>query len=231
MSAGAFDLVLLPYRMVAAVLQQQIQWPARPVDRTGRFSHRLHRNVTCTSCHTAEDAHGAIKIRTATDCAGCHHSTANRQRCTSCHGREELSGARERTVAVKLSVWATARPRALTFAHSRHANVDCVSCHQGAPSFTALKSCADCHSTHHDAERSCVSCHNQPAESKVHDRRVHLTCEGAGCHMSALLPRPVTARNVCVACHRAQVEHEPGGDCASCHLIPKRRVSTAEREP
>ena len=231
MSAGSFDLVLLPYRLFAAVLQQQLKWPAPPSDAAGRFSHRLHRTVTCTACHTAEDAHGTIKIRTATDCAGCHHSKANQQRCTSCHGREELGGVRERTLPVKLSVWATARSRTLTFAHNHHAGIGCVSCHQGAPSFSALKSCDGCHRDHHDVERACASCHNLPVEAKAHDRRVHLTCEGAECHTSALLPRPVTARGVCIACHTQQVDHEPGGDCASCHLIPKRRVSTAEREP
>jgi hypothetical protein len=62
---------------------------------------------------------------------------------------------------------------------------------------------------------------------KAHDRRVHFTCEGSGCHEATSLPKPVTARAVCLSCHTKQVGHEPGGDCKTCHLIgTKRRAST-----
>jgi hypothetical protein len=196
-----------------------------------KFSHKLHEGVTCTTCHGMETSHGGLKVKTVTDCQGCHHSVRNKARCTSCHTQQEIGGTRQRAIAVKLSMWSSAQTRTVGFAHEVHAEVECTSCHQSAPSFAAVRSCSACHAAHHDVQRNCTSCHVKVTDTKVHDRRVHVTCAGAGCHSAALLPKPATARAVCLSCHTQQVNHEPGGDCASCHLIgPKKRDFVPERE-
>ncbi|HET9440274.1 MAG TPA: hypothetical protein VFO52_08885, partial [Longimicrobiales bacterium] len=49
------------------------------------FRHKPHKSLPCVTCHESEDGHGAVKIKTAADCAGCHHSQKNLKACNSCH--------------------------------------------------------------------------------------------------------------------------------------------------
>ena len=40
-----------------------------------------------------------------------------------------------------------------------------------------------------------------------------------GCHTDPTLPERPETRPACLSCHRDQVEHEPGRDCAPCHQL------------
>ena len=228
MSGGAFELVLLPYRLLFAALQQ-VPLRATAPGQPRSFSHKLHEALNCTSCHSTDAAHGTVRIKTASDCQSCHHSERNEARCTSCHTAQELAGTRERSLTVKFSVWSSARNRTFGFAHESHTEIDCRACHQEAPKYATVLSCESCHASHHDVARTCTSCHERVADPRIHDRRVHATCSGSGCHEAAALPQPVNARAVCLSCHTRQVNHEPGGDCASCHLIRPRSAALPER--
>jgi nitrate/TMAO reductase-like tetraheme cytochrome c subunit len=207
---SVFDLVLAPTRLLIAAV-------ANPP-----FRHKLHTKVACKTCHESDTGHGVLKITTAADCAGCHHSTENRARCASCHTSNELGGTFRRNVLWKLSVWKEPRTRALDFTHTKHAKTECQSCHALSADMRSPATCNSCHKEHHEAARSCTACHADGKTVKEHDRKAHLSCASSGCHSSTVTAPLRTQRNVCLACHSEHVDHEPQGDCASCHMIPKK---------
>lgn len=209
-----FELVLAPTRILFSMLGEP------------PFRHRLHTSVACKSCHESEDGHGLLKIRTAADCEGCHHSAENRGRCASCHTSSELGGTYRRSFSWKLSVWKTPRSRTLDFTHARHAKAECQSCHKREAALRSTTSCASCHTEHHDAGRTCTACHASGQDVREHDNQVHLSCTTAGCHQDKTTATLRTQRNVCLACHTDQGQHEPKGDCATCHMIPKHAKET-----
>jgi hypothetical protein len=182
-----FDMVLAPTRILFTML-------AEPP-----FRHKLHASVVCKSCHESDDGHGLLKIRTAADCEGCHHSVENRGRCTGCHTLDER--------------------KSLT--HVRHITRQCVSCHTPEDGLRTTTACTSCHADHHDAARTCTACHNNVKRIAGHDAKVHLSCTNAGCHQDKVTAPLRTQRNVCLACHTEQATHQPKGDCATCHMIPK----------
>jgi hypothetical protein len=211
---SVMDMVLAPTRLVLSML-------AEPP-----FRHRLHTSVACKSCHESEDGHGVLKIRTAADCEGCHHSAENRSRCASCHAASELTGSYKRPFTWKLSVWKAPRERALDFTHARHARSACADCHKPDAALRATTGCTSCHNEHHDAARTCTSCHTSVRDVKEHNAKVHLSCTTAGCHQDKTTAPLRAQRNVCLACHTDQVKHQPQGDCATCHMIPKHAKET-----
>ena len=210
----ALDMVFAPTKLLLSLL-------AEPP-----FRHKPHASVSCKSCHESDDGHGSVKIKTAADCQGCHHSAANRARCSSCHTRNELSGTVRRTFSWKLSVWPAPRERTLEFAHARHTKNECQSCHKPEATLRTTTSCTSCHTEHHDAGQTCTSCHTNVKDIKEHDNKVHLSCTTAGCHQDKTTATLRTQRNVCLACHTDQVTHQPSGDCATCHMIPKHAKET-----
>jgi nitrate/TMAO reductase-like tetraheme cytochrome c subunit len=201
---------LLPGWGLLRALLQEVQRP---------FRHSTHAALQCTRCHASAEQHGALRVRAPADCAACHHAAANQERCAACHTSAQLAGEYSQTVQISMSVWPAPRERRLSFAHERHAALSCQACHQEAPRLAAALSCTGCHVQHHSVARNCTSCHQDVNATSAHDRRVHLSCEGSGCHNGETLPRPVDARAVCLACHATRVNHQPGRECASCHLL------------
>ncbi len=194
-------------------------------DTVSRFEHAQHRAVSCTTCHSAQVEHGGLN-RTARRCMACHHADNRVGRdCARCHQSTELTQSYPVATTLQLSVKTTPTPRTLTFAHETHAKVACADCHGPDLSRSVEKTCASCHTDHHEAARDCASCH--PAARTTHTRAVHLTgCGGSGCHYREATPATSTARNVCLACHAELKEHKPGGDCSTCHLTSWRAVAT-----
>jgi nitrate/TMAO reductase-like tetraheme cytochrome c subunit len=89
------------------------------------FRHSLHRDVACTSCHTSTgEKHGALTIRSTTDCLTCHHGPAPRpggspMACTSCHTDAELARAPAvMPVVIRTSVSITPKTKSLPFKHA-----------------------------------------------------------------------------------------------------------------
>ncbi|MEP7347825.1 MAG: hypothetical protein ABI877_21320, partial [Gemmatimonadaceae bacterium] len=184
---------------------------------TATFSHRRHRTVTCTTCHGTGEAHGSVRITRREQCQSCHHANDERgAKCETCHeGQAARPGH-----AVVVPMHVDSKPvsdRTLTFAHSEHAKLECNSCHTADVSRRVEKTCTSCHEAHHAAERQCSSCHADA--QATHTRAVHLTgCAASGCHVAPPGASASPIRNVCLACHSAQLNHKPGGDCSTCHL-------------
>ena len=198
------------------------------------FPHEEHGSVACRSCHGTPRGHEA---HDALACGACHQvstaasstvrtavsaaSAAAGSRCASCHhasGRADCARCHDGApVAARQVDMGT---RTLPFEHPRHEGIACVRCHVEGPTRPAAASCASCHERHHTQASSCVACHDASAgAAAVHvSERVHLGCGGSGCHTDTAVLALDGTRNLCLTCHAALTEHEPGADCQTCHL-------------
>jgi hypothetical protein len=186
------------------------------------FSHARHKSIKCTTCHSTQRSHGERLVKRKSDCLACHHGASQQTTCTTCHAAASLP-AKSQVVNVSMSVFSTPRTRTLPFDHDRHTRFECKGCHTTPLTLAAAKTCASCHTEHHGEAASCQSCHPATpitAQRAAHPRAtIHDGCAGSGCHSDAAVLALPPARNVSVACHRELVDHKPGGDCASCHLV------------
>lgn len=182
------------------------------------FSHRRHAAVPCRHCHDSSDRHGAVLVKSKADCRSCHHSRFAGDDCIRCH-RAGDARALPQAVEMRATAWSGAKERTLPFAHARHVAETCRTCHADGADRAVTRTCASCHEKHHTAQAGCTTCHITPSD-RVHDVRAHLGCGGAGCHQDAAVARLEWSRNMCLACHQKQADHQPGGECASCHAVP-----------
>ncbi len=197
-----------------------VQAPAaRPVSTDTSFAHSRHRDLACTECHATAGSHGRVRITAPRDCLACHHGSTQKATCTTCHAVSTLS-AKPQAVRFTVSARATPVTRNTPFAHARHSRLDCVQCHARNDRQTpTAKTCAGCHTEHHDAALDCASCH--PTAKVGHDRVAHNGCAGSGCHDTArIAAAPPPSRTLCLACHQEQKAHYVAGDCATCHAVP-----------
>ncbi len=184
------------------------------------FLHREHETLSCTQCHGTADEHGVLTVRTAQECAACHHDPVRGYSCESCHPATGPVDPRPVPAPMDLTVWDGPRSRDLPFDHQLHEEITCQECHTG-PVFMAVETtCAACHEDHHRPNAECSQCH-QPAEEGVHGLEVHLTCTSSGCHAGTAGERPALTRTLCLTCHTDQRDHEPGLTCQDCHMIPQ----------
>lgn len=208
--------------IVAAAVQEPVR--RRTPNRIGdvAFRHANHRDVECTSCHISTESHGAITVTEIADCRSCHHVGEPAETCESCHRGPQLAGRGPFAVDQQLGFSVLEAPvaRALPFGHGEHAEVTCATCHQeGLTRPSDPASCATCHTEHHAVGATCMSCHQQPAET-AHTVESHLTCGGAGCHDNPAYDALPRDRQGCLSCHQDLVEHRPGQECAECHALP-----------
>lgn len=176
--------------------------------------HGSHGDLTCAECHRAS-AQATLAALSPAQCQSCHHGAEQTWTCEHCH---ETRGALESVQTLAFDVWSAPRTRSLAFDHGAHTELDCASCHRAAPALVPAESCASCHDAHMEAEIRCVECH-MPSPLATHDVEAHLTCSGAGCHSAPLVEAMATTRSVCLLCHQAQQDHEPGGNCIECHRV------------
>lgn len=186
-----------------------------------RFQHDPHSGIECVDCHVSGRA---TTPAAGSWCADCHHESATISQCDQCHVPSEVTPEPARAlVTFDLSV-ADAVTRSLTFDHVRHEAISCADCHVGGgPRLGVRRDCASCHVEHHVAELDCTACHVEPPVT-AHEPEMHqaLTgCGAAGCHVSEGLDYAtlVGDRNLCIACHVAQRDHEPAEPCANCHIL------------
>ena len=176
--------------------------------------HGTHTSVECAECHRAS-ATATVRELTPVQCAACHHGPDQALGCQDCH---ESRGVVQSTQQLTLDVWSQPRERTLAFEHGRHGELDCASCHQSAPLLTPAVACASCHDEHHEPTVRCQSCHVPPPET-AHGVEAHLTCSGSACHRAPDVEAMADTRAVCLVCHQAQEDHEPGGECIECHRV------------
>ncbi|HSM07207.1 MAG TPA: cytochrome c3 family protein [Longimicrobiales bacterium] len=188
---------------------------------TGVQGHSLHAAVGCAECHPSPEGVEAVGTPSEEGCLTCHHLRQSARSCVDCHG--DLPG-RVFQVDQRLDLSVTIEPitRTLAFDHGWHRDRACATCHTPTPRAIVSIGCGDCHDAHHRAESDCAGCH-EPSPLD-HDETVHRGCTGTGCHgpVAAALP---TSRSFCLTCHRDQVDHEPGGDCSTCHLFESSRTA------
>ncbi|HEY0996683.1 MAG TPA: hypothetical protein VGD77_11885 [Gemmatimonadaceae bacterium] len=204
-----FPVVVLGFAV--AWLADTGQAAARP------FDHARHERLSCTQCHGTGARHRQVLVRSAADCAACHHDAGRARPCTTCHAA--LPAPREVTVAVRATASPAARARTMPVPHQRHAQVRCTECHREGPFLAPARACGSCHDRHHRADADCAGCHRAENQAR-HDAASHLGCAGAACHATALAPKVWPTRTLCLTCHPAQKEHAVGGQCAACHEIP-----------
>lgn len=188
------------------------------------FRHTTHRMVQCTGCHERGGQQIEAPTMTLRDCQSCHHATPTASNCLTCHASDDarrITRQVNRTVDLSLPT-AGRTERMLPFAHNNHEAIRCQTCHTEGVGLSASNlSCTGCHEDHHRPTATCGSCHEPPAPG-VHDRGVHVTCSGAGCHQSmpaGLRSMPRT-RTVCLSCHTGMTYHKPGETCTNCHALP-----------
>ncbi|HLB55203.1 MAG TPA: cytochrome c3 family protein [Gemmatimonadales bacterium] len=110
------------------------------------------------------------------------------------------------------------------FDHAPHVvrgGLGCPSCHtpldrHGGTTLGSPGACAGCH---HQAERSCLSCH-RTSPLEIHTADVHGGC--VACHEQV---KTITrwSPQVCTVCHRQQATDHYPGSCETCHEMPARR--------
>jgi hypothetical protein len=206
--------------LAAAALGGNVAGFARASEQPRPFRHAAHEAIACAECHGVGAQHRAARTWTATDCAACHHDPARGLVCAQCHAPASYEAPRPTLLRMTLSVRPEPTARPTLFEHTRHAELQCAQCHNPqAGVLLTPPPCASCHVEHHRGEAECSACH-APAGPDVHDRAVHLTCAGSGCHAVEEQRQPALSRTMCLVCHVEQREHEPGGLCWQCHRVP-----------
>lgn len=187
--------------------------------------HVLRADVACSQCHSSADyfatstrrfdpRHGKTTV-TAAACGTCHHVTSALT-CTRCHDSRGLA-QRTSPVTIPLRLRPAGAPtsRAVAFAHGPHATIDCQRCHTSRTAIATAVACTTCHVAHHREARDCTGCHGTKLLA-AHTAADHLTC--ARCHETAALELLTGDRTFCLSCHVGLREHQPGRECATCHL-------------
>lgn len=199
----------------------------------GEFPHAAHAGVACSVCHGAMPGHAthgqtecvechvppaasADSRPTPAECSACHHAGDRRQACARCHTAPPAPLAVAATFTVADRPAGVERP--LSFDHARHDAIPCRTCHTGGVTLAVERTCASCHDDHHRPAADCATCH-AAFPLGTHEGTAHRGCDGAGCHRASPALAAPGPRNVCLVCHRAQVDHEPGGECRECHFL------------
>jgi hypothetical protein len=176
--------------------------------------HAAHRTIRCLECHGGVGA-GTGRTFAASECQACHHRADPPRDCARCHAAADR--AAPLPVAITFTAAGHSAERTLRFEHARHDTLACTECHM-LPDVTPVRTCSTCHDNHHRAGADCTLCHDQPP-APAHDLAAHRGCAGSGCHTDARVLSLPLSRPVCLACHRDRVDHEPGRECAECHLV------------
>lgn len=197
-----------------------------------RFTHtnELHARLPCLLCHRRDDNSARIKFPGKSGhlpCAGCHalqFSDNTSPICTICHTNAE-TGAMKRFPGL--------RSFGMKFNHSRHARVNCATCHKATgtgaartiPSGTSAHlTCFQCHSSRGaDSMVSCSVCH-QPG------RLVRTPQSSVAFRKGFSHAKHVTAKSVnCASCHTlrpgAPRGRQMSSPLASMHFAPATSMS------
>lgn len=189
----------------------------------------FHAGTTdCQSCHPP---HGAAAAPTRT-CTGCHVRQVfqltghpGHSRCEGCH--EPHRPGRPVDCATCHTAQATTAPAGHADCsscheqHTRGRRAACASCHAektATPHMAVVDGCLDCHRPHgpggSPSPRNCQSCHDPTALPSLHRIEKHQSC--TDCH--GVHQPTVPGRDVCLACHTEQIDHEPAAaTCNGCH--------------
>lgn len=183
------------------------------------FAHARHEKIACLTCHLPK-SQAVLTFQPPRGCQICHHADPARNDCARCHERESLP----KTLTLHVAIAAAGKPardRTIAFPHERHAELRCAACHGQPVTLAPLDSaatCQGCHAEHHEAERSCATCHRTESIAQTHAMpvRAHVACDA--CHPTAAITPLSPTRSFCLVCHDPAVDHKPGRECTTCHL-------------
>ena len=198
---------------------------AAPMSSADSFPHARHTSLHCLTCHTVNSSrtpYGLVFERPR-GCDLCHHQNVlagqvEEKDCARCH-REAIRNVPKPTVVTVVVPTRAAVPRTIDFKHGVHQGVACSTCHQ-APAIAppdSVRTCTACHDQHHDARRDCSTCHARAQTPTAHSRVTHTGCDA--CHTPSRIAKLSPNRAFCVTCHTAQRNHQPNGECATCHFL------------
>ncbi len=184
------------------------------------FEHARHRSLACLTCHRVQGS-SRLTFEAPRGCQICHHQAPEQSRCATCHEAGELTATTAHQVAVAVRGHES-RTRPVSFRHETHRDLACTACHTagvGLATPDSVRACAACHDDHHAAGRACATCHDQQVTYPSHAPPVeaHGGCDA--CHEPATVSRLVPDRALCLTCHAAQRDHEPAGECTTCHFL------------
>lgn len=197
--------------------------PSSPVDT---FSHDRHTSLACLTCHVPSAPRARLTFERPRGCQICHHQAPRSERCAECHQASEL--VKPRVTALTVTVEgaqpgpAAPRVRPVAFDHVTHDSMACLACHVEPVTLQAsapVRACTSCHEQHHEAERSCASCHRVDATLPAHQTLddAHRAC--TDCHTTAIVQELQPTRTFCLACHASTVDHYAPRECSTCHFL------------
>ncbi len=196
---------------------------ASPISSVDSFPHTRHSRLACITCHTVGAEGGSLTFVPPRGCQICHHQAPQSSNCAACHQPGDLAAIRALAVPIGVKD-RDPRVRTVGFAHQAHAEIRCVSCHTQPVSLTpteGVRRCADCHTDHHTAGRSCAACHTGAELRTAHAGDLaasHQRCDA--CHTASTVARLTPDRSFCLTCHTGQAaDHYPRRECATCHFL------------
>lgn len=190
------------------------------------FGHEEHDVMECASCHISTQGHATPTVSSVADCRSCHHTDPVSRSCERCHTPEEAPTESFRTDgAMILSVGTNDAHRTFTFPHESHVSLDCASCHTEGLNLAPPSDldCQSCHEDHHTPESDCAACHEVAPVEAHPPTEAHVTCSGAGCHVTVPFESVPRTRAFCLGCHQDLREHEVERTCVECHTLPAPR--------
>lgn len=203
------------------------------------FSHPKHAELPCTACHS----------EAPTSLSGADVLTPKMQVCTDCHGAgiqaepalESCSGCHAGMPKTPVSSeeatqWQKITPRPLVlprpqaklrFAHQKHQDIQCQTCHQGGlgePTMPSMDSCMTCHTQDAAAPTACATCHTAPVQgmsaTRVASANASLKPMNHDLDWLKRHGRVALSNQAdCVSCHQET-------DCVTCHQEANARPFT-----
>lgn len=182
-----------------------------------RFAHTnpSHQRLPCLLCHRREtSAPRPVRSVQHTPCAGCHaqqFAAKSGPICTICHTNVAAKPHDQKP-------FPSLKSFNMTFAHGKHRNVACASCHKPASRGVALSipSGADAHTT-------CYQCHSPRAQASGRDISSCSTCHKPGPH---------TRLSPSSKAFKASFSHDEHRrkelNCTECHKITALAARSAQ---
>lgn len=195
-------------------------WTGAAANAPRPFRHERHTRLPCIKCHDIKSKTNFLRFKQPRGCLICHHQSPDRADCARCHADVE---SREFTASF---VVRTAGPppheRQATapFQHGTHSSIVCRDCHRESVTLaatTAARTCQGCHDQHHDAGRTCATCHRVEGTRLTHSRETHIAC--TQCHEATTISRLLPDRQFCLGCHTPATDHFAQSQCTECHLF------------
>lgn len=173
-----------------------------------RFAHTnaSHQRLPCLLCHRRETSSPRpVRSVQHTPCAGCHAQQFQAKSgpiCSICHTNVESKPH-------DLKPFPSLKSFNMTFAHAKHRNVACASCHKAANRGIALSIPAGA-----AAHTACYQCHTPRAQANGRDISSCSTCHKPGSH---------TRLSASSKAFKASFSHEDHRrkdvNCIECHKI------------